>query len=149
MTHQDTPRAHDPIPTPILAWGLAGLVPFLGLPALALIAPGQAAWADQGLGLYAAVILSFLGGARWGLEVSRASIRPRVVALSMAPSVAAWGLVLTPASGTTVQLTALAVALVLSWRWDRHSAGLPSWYARLRSLLTAGALAGLAAGILI
>ena len=43
---------------------------------------------------------------------------------------------------------ALAAALVLHYIWDLRSPGLPVWYPRLRLILTAGAVAGLAAGAL-
>jgi hypothetical protein len=133
----------------VLAWGLAGLIPFLGLPLLALLEPELAQGTDRALGLYGAVILSFLGGARWGREVASPSPDPRLIALSMAPSVAAWGLTLLPAEHAVLQLAGLAGALVLHLLWDLRSRGLPGWYPRLRLILTAGALAGLAAGALL
>ena len=49
---------------------------------------------------------------------------------------------------TPLQLPARATALALSWVWDIRSERPPPWFARLRSLLTAGAGAGLAAGAL-
>ena len=62
MTMQDT----RPLPRGMLALGWSGLLPFIGALALAALAPG---WHDVALTAfiaYAAVILSFLGGARWG-----------------------------------------------------------------------------------
>ena len=94
MTSGDPSGGTGPIPRPILAWGLAGLIPFLGLPVLALAVPDLSGWSDRALGLYAAVILSFLGGARWGRAVSGPAPDLRTVAISMAPSVVAWGLAL-------------------------------------------------------
>jgi hypothetical protein len=60
--------SHDnrPLPRGMLALGWSGLLPFVGALALAALAPG---WRDVALTVfiaYAAVILSFLGGARWG-----------------------------------------------------------------------------------
>jgi hypothetical protein len=121
----------------------------LGLPLLAVSIPALSGWSDKALGLYAAVILSFLGGARWGRAVSETAPDPRLIALSMAPSVAAWGLVLLPAGHSGLQLAGLAGALVLHLLWDLRSKGLPGWYPRLRLILTAGAVAGLAAGALV
>ena len=149
MTLVDPSGGGASIPGPVLAWGLAGLIPFLGLPALALASPLLAAWSDQALALYAAVILSFLGGARWGRAVAETAPDPRTVALAIAPSVAAWGLVLLPASRSGPALAGLAAALALHLLWDLRSPGLPAWYPRLRLILTAGAIAGLAAGALI
>lgn len=149
MTSGDPSGGARPIPRSVLAWGLGGLVPFLGLPLLAASVPGLSGWSDQALGLYAAVILSFLGGARWGRAVSDTAPDPRTIACSMAPSVAAWGLVLLPPDRSGLQLTGLAAALVLHLAWDLRSSGLPGWYPRLRLILTAGAVTGLAAGALV
>jgi len=149
MTSGDPSGGVGPIPRPVLAWGLAGLIPFLGLPMLSLAAPELSAGCDRALGLYAAVILSFLGGARWGREVASAAPDPRLIAFSMAPSVAAWGLALLPPGHAGLQLAGLAGALVLHLLWDLRSQGLPGWYPRLRLILTAGAVAGLAAGALV
>jgi len=148
MISDDPTGGTGPIPRPILAWGLAGLIPFLGLPLLALADPDLSGWSDRALGLYAAVILSFLGGARWGRAVSDPAPDPRTIAFSMAPSVAAWGLALLPPERSGLQLAALAAALVLHCIWDLRSQGLPVWYPQLRLILTAGAVAGLAAGAL-
>lgn len=148
MTSGDPSGGTASIPRPVLAWGLAGLIPFLGLPVLALAAPGLSGWSDRALALYAAVILSFLGGARWGRAVAEAAPDPRTIALAMAPSVAAWGLVLLPEGRSGLALAVLAAALVLHLLWDLRSPGLPDWYPRLRLILTAGAVAGLAAGAL-
>ena len=148
MTSVDPSGGRAAIPRPVLVWGLAGLIPFLGQPALALASPPLAAWSDRALALYAAAILSFLGGARWGRAVAENRPDPRTIALSMAPSVAAWGLVLLPQARSGLQLAGLAAALVLHLIWDLRSPGLPDWYPRLRLILTAGAVVGLAAGAL-
>lgn len=55
-----------PLPRGMAALGWSGLLPFAGALALAVLQP---AWRDLALTVfiaYAAVILSFLGGARWG-----------------------------------------------------------------------------------
>jgi len=54
------------LPRGMPALGWSGLLPFIGALALAVSAPG---WRDVALTVfiaYAAVILSFVGGARWG-----------------------------------------------------------------------------------
>jgi 4-amino-4-deoxy-L-arabinose transferase-like glycosyltransferase len=61
----------------------------------------------------------------------------------------AWGLILLPPDRSGLQLAGLAAALVLHLLWDLRSQGLPGWYPRLRLILTAGAVAGLAAGALV
>ena len=58
------------LPRGMLVLGWSGLLPFIGALALAALAPG---WHDVALTAfiaYAAVILSFLGGARWGLGLA-------------------------------------------------------------------------------
>ena len=137
------------IPFVVMAWGLAGLIPFLGLPVLAILVPGLSTWTDQALALYAAVILSFLGGARWGREVGSAMPDARLIAMSMAPSVAAWGLILLPEAWAGLKLPGLALALILHLAWDFGAKGLPPWYPRLRLILTAGAVLGLALGAFV
>ncbi len=61
------------IPRPALLLGWAGVIPFAALSAalLAGLEPiGDIAL--RGLPAYAAVILGFMGGVQWGLEMSRA-----------------------------------------------------------------------------
>ncbi len=55
-----------PLPRGMLVLGWSGVLPFIGTLALAALSPR---WHDVALTMfiaYAAVILSFLGGARWG-----------------------------------------------------------------------------------
>ena len=100
-------------------------------------------------GVYGALILSFLGGARWGLEVARPQPRVAVVSLAMLPSLVGLVLLLLPSDWRSLQLWGLAAALLLHWLWDVRAAGLPPWYPRLRTILTLGAVTGLAAMALI
>lgn len=138
------------MPPLVLAYGLAGLIPFLGLPLLGSIAPHFADRAIAWQALYAALILSFLGGARWGQAVQAARPSPLVISLAMVPSIAGWLLLLVEDDlGRAEVLKGLAAALVAHWLWDLNSGGLPVWYPRLRSLLTAGAVTGLLAGVLL
>lgn len=132
------------IPTPVLAYGVAGLIPFLGLPLAGWLAPDLAERTAGMQALYAALILSFLGGARWGQAVQATSPSVMTVSLAMVPSIAGWVLLLAGAEfGLPAVLTGLAGALGLHWLWDVNSRGLPHWYPRLRGLLTIGAVAGL------
>jgi hypothetical protein len=138
------------IPPLVLAYGLAGLIPFLGLPVIAWMAPDFAAAVCGWQALYGALILSFLGGARWGQAVQAAHPSPFTVSMAMLPSIAGWILLMTaPDLGLPVTLAGLAGALLLHCVWDVASPGLPAWYPRLRGLLTTGAVTGLAAGALL
>jgi hypothetical protein len=131
------------IPGIVLIYGLLGLVPFLAPPLVRFVLPGDTALAASMLALYGALILSFLGGARWGLAIGHPAPDASVVSLAMLPTLAGLGLLLAP---NAVRLPGLAAALTLQWLWDISSAGLPAWFPRLRSILTAGAVVGLLAG---
>jgi hypothetical protein len=137
---------------PAVAYGLAGLVPFVVLAGLPWLLPlQQAALAMFALLAYGAVILSFLGAVHWGLALAGAipgSAAGRNAAgrgvraswsrlgLAVLPALLAWvALLLPPALG----LAALAAGFAFAWLVDRAAAraGLvPAWYLPLRSLLT-------------
>ena len=139
----------DSAPTAVLAFGVLGIIPFWALPASSLLASNWAGFAAAVEVTYAALILSFLGGVRWGLAVRDASPNPMVVGLAMTPTLAGLaGLaVLVFAHGEVrLQLLALAAALTLSWVWDFSAKSLPPWYGRLRTVLTLGAVGGLCIG---
>jgi hypothetical protein len=125
-------------------FGALGLIPFWAPLGLALAAPAYARWALGVQAVYAGLILSFLGGARFG----RAVDAPRggaVVAISMLPSLVALGVLAAPVT-TAVGHVALALALVAACLWDLRAADLPAGYKRLRAALTAGAAAALSLG---
>ena len=79
------------VPLPALLLGFAGLIPPVGLTAVALLDLGLFAPSTPGFVLtYAAVILSFLGGTWWGF-VSK-SERPglALLGISVLPALAGW-----------------------------------------------------------
>lgn len=129
--------------------GLFGLVPFWALPAALVVWPGRADLTVVVVSAYAALILSFLGGARWGMALRAAEPDPGVVALAMAPTLVAWGLLIVLHAAQRLQLFALAAVLLLVGLWDLISPQAPAWYQRLRLLLTAGATSGLCLGALL
>jgi hypothetical protein len=133
------------MPGVVLGYGLLGLVPFLAPPLVGAVMPAAKPMAASILALYAALILSFLGGARWGLAIGRPVPDPLVVSLAMLPTLAALALLLAP---EPIRLPGLAAGLALHWLWDLPSASPPAWYPALRSILTAGAVVGLLAGTL-
>ncbi len=127
----------------VLVYGLLGIIPFWSLPAAILLAPTCAGFAAAVEVFYGALILSFLGGARWGLAVSQAAPNPLVVGLAMTPTLAALAVLVVTPGEIRFQLLLLAAALTLSWCWDFTAKGLPLWYGRLRTGLTLGAVGGL------
>jgi hypothetical protein len=135
--------APPPIPPVVLTWGFLGVLPFLTCPLAGARDPAAVVLAG-----YGAFILSFLGGARWGLADAREAPSPRVVCLAMLPTMGGLALLKLTGVAPGLQLFGLATALAAVWAWEVWSGGLPGWYAQLRSILTAGAGAatGLCAG---
>ena len=120
--------------------GFAGLFPFVGLSLWLLgIAPDHEWRAGTILLLlaYGAVILSFLGGARWGLALAREQAdEPLDYVLSMAPPLIGWLAVIIP---VPYAFALLAVAFAAQGAWDAlavHTGRAPAWYGRLRTILT-------------
>ncbi len=141
------------IPGAALWLGLAGLLPFW-LPLLLLDvdtelrAPSRALLIQMG---YGAIILSFLGGIRWGaaLKLPRGPLQSTLFVLSVLPSLAGFVALLLPA---TVGLILLIGGFLLQGVWDVQSAQqdeLPQWYATLRAMLTTGAVLALITAVVL
>ncbi len=136
----------QPVPKTPLLLGLAGWIPFwlpVALTAQAAFS-GRSAAAEAGLFvIYAAIILGFLGGVRWGRALSDEDSNALTFTLSITPSLA--GLAATFLYWAGAPLTAFMLvfaSLFMHWRWDIASTRrgiLPAWYGRLRSVLTLGA----------
>lgn len=97
--------------------------------------------------LYAAALLSFLGGVRCGVEIARAPDHPNTtrLAFSAAPALAGWGLSLfiaaTPAAAGAA--SAFAGLFAAQYLWDYRSAedaGAPRWYPLTRQVMTGGVM---------
>lgn len=131
--------------------GVAGLIPFFLSGAALWAGPqrfGQLVYiAPVALLAYAATIVSFLGGVRWGAEMARpAGARPLTLALSTAPQVVAWLLIVAPIP-TVTRYGGLMLAVAVTAIWDGAAADLPAWYRGLRVPLSVGAAAALASGL--
>jgi len=136
------------IPVVPLLLTMAGLVPFGAAAGLMLLSGGQPVrMAQAGLVLivYGAVVLSFLGGVRWGAEINAQGSggipRSGLMYFSVLGSLAGWGLVLWAVLGQLgwPVFAAAALAHVLHLLWDADGAGLPFWYRRLRIIAGSGA----------
>ena len=140
------------IPGAPLALTLAGMAPFAagtGVMWAAQADPVLQAQSWLALLAYGAVILSFVGGLRWGAEVAgREAPRAKVLGLSVLGSLAAWALVLYGVLGALgwQVFAAAAGAHLLHGVWDTGAQGLPAWMRRLRAIGTFGAAAALLAG---
>ncbi|HYC02238.1 MAG TPA: DUF3429 domain-containing protein [Azospirillaceae bacterium] len=132
--------------------GYAGLIPFAAGALACWLDPAWLPWApDYALAAYGAVILSFVGAVHWGRLVAPGAARDPHAAgwfvWSNVPALLGWAALLLPAAA---RLALLIAALALAWAVDRHAFATgryPAWFARLRTHLTLGACASLAAGL--
>ncbi|WP_353216013.1 DUF3429 domain-containing protein [Sandarakinorhabdus sp.] len=138
----------DKPPAAVLFYGFAGLIPFLAPPLLTLLWPEQRGLFEQALLWWAAIILSFLGGARWGAAVQAPAPDPRLIGLTMVPSIFAFAALLAPVE-LSFRMLLLITGFLLVLIWDRRSGGLPGWYGWLRERLTALAAVGLIGQLLV
>ncbi|MGF1453786.1 MAG: DUF3429 domain-containing protein [Alphaproteobacteria bacterium] len=133
------------VPKPAAFLGFFGAVPFVaGAVLIWLVPSSQATIPLLGQSFYAAVILSFMGGVRWGLAmVGELPSRFGPLALSVTPALMAWAallvLMLLPGAGAPVALVLMILGFAgLLWSDLRASrAGVaPAWYPNLRIPLT-------------
>lgn len=140
----DAPAAPymPPIPRPARILGLAGVAPFAAGAAAIWFAPIEYQFAAfNAQTLYAAIILSFLGGVQWGFAAAGlgAGAGPSWERLgwSVLPSLLGWAaLFLDPTAKTAVLMLGFLAAFVIDRRWTQMGR-CPVWYARLRRDLTA------------
>ena len=121
------------------AWFLAGLgaIPFVVMALASIVSPEFTAvhlGGDAAFLGYGAVILSFMGGVRWGraLSLEDPARAAEQMILSVAPSLAAWLALLIDRPWSLLLLMA---GFVLQAAWDTNSARnglLPGWFGRLR-----------------
>ncbi len=135
------------MPVAAIVLGVLGLIPFVALPFLSIAKPDLAvpAWLGAHLTipammLYAAVILSFMGGVQWGLAMAddngSAGTRWRQYGVSVIPALLAW---LALFFDTRVGLFLLAVGfvgLLVYDIWTVRRGEAPVWYEALRLFLT-------------
>lgn len=129
---------------PAARWlGFTGLLPFLAA-AVAVRFPALPVPATAALIAYGAVILSFLGGIRWGLAMG-APDPAWWLGISVLPSLLGWIALLLPAAAGLVLLAGGFVAMLLA---DFRLPDAPDWYPRLRLPLSCGAIACLLLGLM-
>lgn len=129
--------------------GLAGAIPFVALAVLVNTVGAHEDFLRHAMLAYGACIVSFVGAVHWGIWLAAADPPPHsgmALSWSVLPAIAAWALL---AIGTRYALPGMAALLATCllvdlalWRID----ALPTWYLRMRALLTTiGALCLLAA----
>ena len=131
-------------PRAALVLGAAGLLPTLAALGVMLVArrPEQDL-AFHAAATYGAVILSFLGGAWWGLAAARGHPRDLTWWLSLAvlPALAAWAVAFRPTPLSVAVLSALFLATLLADRELARRFVAPTWWLSMRlplSLCMAG-----------
>ncbi|MBC2668113.1 DUF3429 domain-containing protein [Novosphingobium piscinae] len=143
------------LPRPVVALGLAGILPQAACVAIVLNAPEDRWFALAAGCFYAAVILSFLGGMWWMAGLLSGRTSPDFYALAVAPSLIGWGALLPWCFGwrwpgpALLVLAAVLLASPLVDRWLASSLTLPPAWLRLRLAMATGlGLSTLALGLL-
>ena len=138
------------IPPAALGLGLAGLIPFMG-GAVVLWMPEIAPTIGHRLIVgYGAIILTFLGGIRWGTAIGPYDGQRQTFEFtaSVLGSLAGLASLFLPA---IPGMTLLIAGFLTQALWDLTSveAGrLPMWFGKFRMVLTAGAVISLVMGVI-
>ncbi len=129
----DDPRA---VPADALMLGAGGVLPFAALATAALLGldwryglPGGLF--RHGLVAYGAVILSFLGGVRWGVALRHGDMpgRTGLLVVSVIPSLAAWVALVIPQPHDLALLIACFLAVAVADVTLVRRGHAPAWYA--------------------
>ena len=125
------------IPKPAFWLGYAGLSPFV-IAAILFYKSGSASY-SLALIAYGAVILSFLGGVRWGLAIVGSSSTSLLFPLlvSILPPLVGWIALLLPSHISLIILSSGFFVILIA---DIKLKNSPEWYARLRVPLSLGAV---------
>lgn len=137
----------------------AGTIPFLACAAILLFGQHMGLgslrqFAGQAITTYAAVIVSFLGGIQWGVALATHEQQPQTAKslflLSVVPSLLAWAMLFLPNGSSRVIVAIFLVGFV--WVIDallHLQQVLPTWFFRLRSIVSAVVMASLIAAMLV
>lgn len=146
MDETETVSRNETPPVALWAIVLVALAPFpafaiaygygphdMGRPALTLIMT------------WSAVVLSFLGGVRWGMETLLPQPRWHRQIISVLSAVAAWLLLLARHRLPDKWILGGAiVAFLLQWLFDHQGPGVPARYPKLSTAITSAACVSLA-----
>jgi len=146
MDDVGTPRRRESIPLALWVIALLSLSPF---PISALIysygPPERMAPALTSLLQWSAVVLSFLGGVRWGLETREPEPRALRQVFSAMCAVAGWVILMARGSTSdTYILGGFIAAFLIQWLFDHQTPDTPSRYPILSTAVTGGACVSLA-----
>lgn len=137
MTVQDLHQPHLPAKAIALTW--AGLLPFVAAVVVLLAWPPGASLALKAFIGYSAIILSFLGGVRWGRVMAAGAAAPGYV-LAVLPSLWAFPALFLPAS---FAVASLAVGFGLALWFDTRADTVPATpgFRALRMRISAAVIA--------
>jgi hypothetical protein len=153
LTNDPAPAARPPVreAAPASLWIMAvlSLLPF---PIAAAVygygPPDVAREAVTVLLTWSAVVLSFLGGVRWGLESGRRVPRRGRLAGAMVFSIVAWALLLARwRLELAWTLTAYLAAFMLQWLSDHAAPNTAARFPRLSTAITVAACVSLAVAL--
>lgn len=149
----DQPIGTDRAPLAATVIGWAGVVPFLVGAIGPMLIPdlGLAAFAAFATSVYGALVLSFLGGIRWGMAMAPlyGSERTQGFVMSALPPVAAWiSLVVSGFEGQAILIAAFSLQAWLDVRAVGKGLA-PLWFAPLRIRLTTVAIVALVFTMLV
>lgn len=123
-------------PMPALVLGISGLAPFISAPGYMILTHTYLPAMAFAQTVYGAIILSFLGGVRWGITLPEESLNKpdwRNLTYSVVPSLIAWvGLLCAEPVATLTVMTGLAGLAY----FDIMMYGYPPWFKALRFLLS-------------
>ena len=138
------------IPRPALILGVSGLIPFFGLSAaIAFRLQPPYGSASLWLAAYGAVILSFMGGAQWGLATAKGQPGSwRAFGVSVVPALVAWPALFLPITWALATLSVTFASLLAYDLWTVRRGEAPAWYGQLRLGLTAAVVLCLTFAIL-
>lgn len=139
------------IPTPALLWGWVGVIPFASICfVFGLAEPSLAAFAQKALAPYGAIVLTFMGGVHWGLQMIREAPENLLYTTGIGPSLFAVVAILLPVQLALIILSMGFVGLLLFDLWLMRVGCVPRWYGQLRIQLTSAVLICLAvAGVMM
>jgi hypothetical protein len=131
----------ESIPAPLWIIALLALAPFPVTAALYGYGPDHLATPALTMLLeWAAVVLSFLGGVRWGLETREPQPRWMRQAFSATCAVAAWVILLSRGRAPDEWLIGgFIAAFLMQWLFDHQTPDTPSRYPVLSTAMTAAA----------
>ena len=133
---------------PLALWVIA-LVALSPFPVTALIyaygPPEKMEVAIRALLQWSAVVLSFLGGVRWGLETREPSPRPMRQVFSAMCAVAGWVILMSRGQVQDIWVIGgFIAAFLIQWLFDHQTPDTPSRYPMLSTAVTTGACVSLA-----